>query len=67
MKITVTQIDLSPLSLRLGCTVEYFDDGPVRFALVEVPWSLFDRDVRAQVLQRFNTLAAKHLEQEPLF
>lgn len=67
MKITCTQIDVSPLSLRLGVTIEYFDDGPVRFGLIEVPWSLFDRDVKAAILARFNALATRYLEDEPLF
>ena len=67
MQITVDQIASSQGSLTLGCKVEYSPSGPVRFAIVEVPWTLFSPEVVDHLVTHTGRIFNAYLDDEPLF
>jgi len=67
MKITVDQIASSPTSLCCGVRLEYSPNGPVRFAQVEIPWSLFTPEVVERLVHNTGLIFNAYLDTEPLF
>jgi len=67
MKITATGLDPSPLSLRVGLRLEYSDLGPIRFAILHIPWDVFTGDVVGEISKRYGAALDAHLDTEPLF
>jgi len=67
MKITVTGLDPSPSSLRVGLRLEYSELGPIRFAILHIPWETFTGDVVGEITRRYGVAYDAHLEHEPLF
>jgi hypothetical protein len=65
--IEVDQITPSLSGLRLGCVVRYGDEGPVRFCEAQIPWRVFTKDVRRELLSRFNAMVEQTISEEPLF
>jgi len=66
MQITATEIDPTPSGLRIGLRVEYSKDGPIRFVLLVMPWALFTRQLRGEMLAIFNRLHDDYLEHDPV-
>jgi len=67
MKITVDQIASSDGSLSCGVRVEYSPGGPIRFAIVEVPWTLFTPEVVDHLVTHTGRIFNAYLDDEPLF
>lgn len=67
MKLTVDQIASSSGSLQLGVRCEYSPGGPVRFAVVEVPWALFTPEVVDHLVTHTGRVFNAYLDTEPLF
>jgi hypothetical protein len=67
MKITATGLDPTPSSLRVGLRLEYSSAGPIRFAVLHIPWEIFTADVVGEVNKRYGVLLDAHMEQEPMF
>lgn len=67
LRVEVDQIAPSDHGLALGLVVRYGDGGPVRFVQAYVPVDLFDRECRAALLDQWDKMVARHIEQEPLF
>lgn len=67
MKLTVDQIASSSGSLCCGVRVEYSDNGPVRFAQVEIPWSLFTPEVVDHLVKHTGRIFNAYLDTDPLF
>lgn len=67
MDLTATHIGVSRDRLILEVAIRQYQDGPVKFAQVTVPWSLFDSKVRADLLAQFDKLLTQHLDTEPLW
>lgn len=53
--------------LKLGMVVRNGEKGAVRFATVEVPWSVITQEVREALMAQFNRQADRYLSDEPLW
>lgn len=67
MKLTVDQIASSSSSLSLGVRCEYSPGGPIRFAVVEVPWTLFTPELVDHLVKNTGVIFNAYLDTEPLF
>jgi hypothetical protein len=67
IRIEIDQISPSTQGLRCGGSLHYSKDGPVRFVHFLVPWSLFSRPVRQDLLMYFDREREVVDETDPLF
>jgi hypothetical protein len=67
IRIEIDQIAPSLQGLRCGGAVHYSKDGPVRFVQFFVPWTLFTRNVRQDVLMYFDREREDLAEDVPMF
>lgn len=67
IRIDVDQASPSPSGLRLGLTVRYGKDGPVRFAQAWVPWDLLTGEVVAAIGAAHNRALDREPDDVPLF
>jgi len=57
IEVTVDTILPTRSGLRLGCTLRYGKNGPVKFVQVTAPWSLWNYHTRQETLKQWDRLA----------
>jgi hypothetical protein len=68
IQVTVDTILPTRSGLRLGCTLHWGADGPVRFVQVIAPWDLWNYHTRQEILKQFDRLSAdSEVDMDPLF
>lgn len=64
MEITVTGLAITADALRFGLRVEYFKDGPIRFASVLLPDDTLDWQALATLAAYLDRQTRRHLDRE---